>query len=296
MIKQTTTPEPKGALLIGFLAFTIWGFLPLFLKQMHNVSSWVIVSERVLWTIPWALGISVALSGFSSLKTNRRAVFYLALSGVAIGLNWTIYTWAVAHDRIMEAAFGYFINPLMNIALGILIFKERLAPIKYVAIGLATLAVLYQGIATHHFPFVGLSLAALFSIYALIRKQIVIGPAAGLFWESLLISPFAIMGIVYLHKTGVPILGASKIDPIWLALTGPATAIPLTLFSYAARHLKMTSIGMLQYIAPSIGFVISIMYGEHFGIHQAITFGLIWAGLALYSWAEYKNSLMVQTK
>lgn len=285
---QNDKPEAKGDILITLGAFLLWGFLPLYIKQMDDVSPWVIVCSRVLWTIPWAIGIAIISNGISSIKTPIRNLKFLALSGACISLNWTLYTWCVANDLIMETALGYFINPLMNVALGIFVFKEKLAPIKIIAIGLAGVAVVYQSIAAHHFPLYGLVLAVLFSAYALIRKKVVIAPAAGLFWEALFVSPFAIIGLAYLHNHSVPIFGNSHLDFFWLLCTGPATAIPLTLFAYGARRLKMTTLGMLQYIAPSIVLLISIFYGEHFGIHQIITFGLIWAGLGLYSWAEFK--------
>lgn len=291
MTSENTHQEAKGALLITLCAFLLWGFLPLYLKQMHDISPWAIVGWRVIWTVPWAIGIAIFVNGFSSLKTSPKNLAFLALSGLCISGNWTIYTWCVANGLIMETALGYFINPLMNVAIGIFVFKEKLAPIKLLAVGLAGLAVVYQSIAVHHFPLYGLILAALFTCYALIRKKVIIAPAAGLFWESLVVAPFAIAALIMLNKNGVAILGQGHKDFILLLFTGPATAIPLTLFAFGARRLKMTTLGMLQYIAPSIVLIISLFYGERFGIHQAITFGLIWGGLALYSWAEFKGAI-----
>lgn len=290
MTNNNQEQENKSALLITLGAFLIWGFLPLYIKQMDNVSPWVIVCSRVLWTIPWALGIVYFVEGLKSIQTSKHNLMFLGLSGLCISLNWTLYTWCVSENLIMETALGYFVNPLMNVAIGIFIFKEKLAPIKIIAISLAGCAVIYQSIMAHHFPLYGLVLAALFSAYALIRKKIVITPAAGLFWEALMVSPFAIIGLILLAKNNIPIFGETKLDLFWLLCTGPATAIPLTLFAFGARRLKMTTLGMLQYIAPSIVLFISIMYGEPFGIHQAITFGLIWAGLGLYSLAEFKGT------
>lgn len=291
MTDNINEKESSSALLITLGAFLLWGFLPLFIKQMDNISPWVIVCSRILWTIPWAVGITIFfIGGIGAIKTSKHNLLFLALSGACISLNWTLYTWCVSENLIMETALGYFVNPLMNVAIGIFIFKEKLSTIKILAISFAGFAVIYQSIMAHHFPLYGLVLAALFSAYALIRKKIVISPAAGLFWEALFVSPFAIFGLFMLAKNNVPIFGSTNLDLFWLLCTGPATAIPLTLFAFGARRLKMTTLGMLQYIAPTIVLLISILYGEKFGIHQAITFGLIWAGLGLYSWAEFKPS------
>ena len=257
------------------------------MKQMKDVSPWVITCSRILWTVPWAFAFGIFASNLSAFKIPFSSIKFLALSGLAIGLNWTIYTWMVAHDMIMEASLGYFVNPLMNVALGIFMFKEKLGKLKIFAISLAGIAVAYQSIMNHHFPVLGLALAALFTTYSVIRKKVVVEPAVGLFWESLAISPIAIIGFIFLAQHNVPIFGPKLSDSLWLLLTGPATAIPLTLFAFGARHLKMTTLGMLQYVAPSLVFIMSLFYGEKFDAHQAVTFSLIWGGLALYSWAEF---------
>ncbi len=279
--------EPRGAFFIALGAFLLWGFLPIYLKSMHETSPWVIVCARIIWTIPWALLIALFFDGFASIKVSKRTLFFLALSGAFISGNWTLYTWSVNNGMIMEAALGYFINPLMNIAVGIFVFKEKLEPVKIAAVAMAAIAVLYQSIMAHHIPIVGLVLAASFTVYALIRKQVQVSAGAGLFWEAVCVSPFAIIALFIFHKSGIEIFGARPNDGYLLLLAGPFTAIPLAMFSYGARRLKMSTIGMLQYIAPSIVFVISLLYGESFNIHKAITFALIWSGLALYSWAEF---------
>lgn len=279
--------EPRGAFFIALGAFLMWGFLPIYLKSMHETSPWVIVCARIIWTIPWAFMIAAFFDGISSIKVSKRTLLFLALSGAFISGNWTLYTWSVNNGMIMEAALGYFINPLMNIAVGILVFKEKLEPLKIAAVGMAAIAVLYQSIMAHHFPLIGLVLAASFTVYALIRKQVKVSAGAGLFWEAVSVAPIAFIALYFLDKENVAIFGARPIDGILLLLAGPFTAIPLAMFSYGARRLKMSTIGMLQYVAPSIVFVISLLYGESFNIHKAITFALIWAGLGIYSWAEF---------
>ena len=280
--------EPTTALLIGLSAYVIWGFLPLYLKQMQEVSPWVITANRILWTIPWAAGLALVFHGKKYFRINYHTFFMLSLSAFFIGANWTIYAWAVSNNQIMETALGYYINPLMNVGLGMLFFGEKLNRIKTLAIFLAALGVLNQIIVAQHFPVLGLSLAALFAGYGLVRKKVAVAPAVGLFWESLALAPFAALGLWFMGQNGVPVFGASKADKFWLLLAGPLTAVPLILFAFGARNLRLATIGMLQYIAPSIAFCISIFYGEAFGISHAITFALIWAGLAVYTWDEFR--------
>lgn len=286
---DTETKEPTSALLLGLLAFVIWGFLPLYIRQMQGVSPWVITCSRILWTLPWAFFISLLTSGYKGLKISINSFKYLALSGFLIGMNWTIYTYMVSNKMIMEASLGYFVNPLMNIALGVILFHEKLGKLKIFAITMAGFAVVYQSYVTHHIPVWGLALAVLFSLYSLIRKKVAVAPAVGLFWESVAIAPIAIVGMTYLNGKNIPLTGTSLSDSLWLLLSGPMTAVPLILFAVGARHLKLSTLGMLQFVAPSLVFIISLFYGEIFDIHKAITFGLIWGALALYIWADFFN-------
>lgn len=280
--------EPTTALLIGLSAYLIWGFLPLYLKQMQGVSPWVITANRILWTIPWAAGLAVVFHGKTYFRISYHTFFMLSLSAFFIGANWTIYAWAVSNNQIMETALGYFINPLMNVGLGMLFFGEKLSRVKALAIALAALGVLNQIIVAQHFPVLGLSLAALFAGYGLVRKKVAVAPAVGLFWESLALVPFAALGLFFMAQKGVAVFGASNSDKFWLFLAGPATAVPLILFAFGARNLRLATIGMLQYTAPSIAFCISLFYGEPFGVSHAITFALIWAGLGIYTWDEFR--------
>lgn len=276
-------------LLSALGAFLIWGFLPVYLHQLQNVSPWVITANRVLWTVPWALIVLKLAGSNTSVFTNWRNVAWLSISAACIGGNWTIYVLMVNWKMIEEAALGYFINPLINVFFGMIIFKEKLSKTKAFAVALAGLGVVYLGVASGHFPFFGLCLGLLFALYAVVRKKVVIAPAAGLFWESLLLSPLGLVSLFILNKNGQPPLGATSNEAFLLLLSGPITAIPLIMFAYGARFLKLTTIGMLQYIAPTIVFFLSLYYGEPFGINQAICFGLIWFALAIYSTAEFRS-------
>jgi len=281
--------EPRTALMVALSAYIIWGFLPIYLKQLHEVSPWVITCNRILWTIPWAAGLALIFHGKQYFRITFGTFFWLLLSAIFIGANWTVYAWAVAKNHIMETALGYYITPMLNVGMGMLFFGEKLSGTKAIAIALAALGVLNQIIIAGHFPFLGLSLAALFAGYGMIRKKVVVAPAVGLFWESLALAPIALAGLWFLAQNGDQVFGASRAENFWLFVAGPATAVPLILFAFGARNLRMVTIGMLQYIAPSIAFCTSIFYGEHFGLSHAVTFSLVWIGLALFTFDELRR-------
>lgn len=281
--------EPIIPLFLALSGYIIWGFMPLYLKQLDQVSPWIITANRVLWTLPWACLFAVIIHGRHSIIVSRKTIALLLMSALFIGSNWTIYAWCIVNGRIMETALGYFINPLMNVFVGALFFKEKIDKTKFFALLLAFSGVAYQAISVGHLPILGLLLAALFVGYSIIRKQVIVAPAAGLFWESLLLLPLAVTALFLLSKSGLEIHGANPKENILLLAAGPITAVPLILFAFGARALKLMTLGMLQYIAPTIVLFISVYYGESFDLNKMITFGLIWAGLLLYSFAEFRR-------
>lgn len=281
--------EPKSALMIGISAFLLWGFMPAFIRQMNDVSPWVITANRILWTTPWALGLALIFHGANRIKIDLKSFGYLTISALMIGSNWTIFAWAVSQNHIMETALGYFINPLINVVFAMLIFGEKLDKWKILALFIATIAVINQAVMAHHVPIIGIALALLFSGYGIVRKKVAVPPATGLFWESLALAPFAAIGLYFLAKHGVSPIGNTKPDHFWLLLTGPATAAPLILYAFGARNLKFSTLAMLQYIGPTISFFISLAYGEAFTINHAVTFSLIWLALGVYTWADMKK-------
>ncbi len=291
IMENTIKPqrEPIVPLLLALSGYIIWGFMPLYLKQLSEVSPWVITANRVLWTLPWACLFAILIHGRNSISVSKKTVMTLLLSAVFIGTNWTIYAWCIVNGRIMETALGYFINPLMNVFVGVLFFKEKIDKTKFFALLLAFSGVAYQTIAAHHLPVLGLLLAGLFVGYSIVRKQVVVAPAAGLFWESLLLFPLAAIALFMLSKSGLEVHGANPKENILLLAAGPITAVPLILFAFGARALKLMTLGMLQYIAPTIVLIISIYYGEVFDLNRMITFGLIWAGLLIYTWSEFRR-------
>ncbi len=286
---MTQEKEPLSGYIYALSAFTMWGFLPLYMVQMLNISPWVISFDRMIMATIAAAIIGLIFNGKPAFRVSGNTLLWLGFSAICIGVNWTIFAYGISKKMLMEAALGYFINPLVSVIFGIIFFKEKMDKYRIIAIGLACVGVLNLIISADHFPIFALSLAVTFAAYGALRKKTIVDPAIGLFYEGLLLIPIAFIGLYFCAKHSLPILGHTKLDMFWLFMSGPFTAIPLTLFSYGARRLKLSTIGMLQYIAPSIGLIISIIYGEHFGIKQAITFGFIWAGLAVYSGSELKK-------
>lgn len=281
----------RNALLAALGAYGLWGMLPLILQLFAGMSPWLITAQRVLWTIPCALLIGrVAAGSWGALKVPPRALGMLSVTALLIGGNWVLYIWAIDNDRVIESSLGYFINPLINVALGVVLFSEKLNRLQVVAIGLALLGVLNQTVMVGQFPYVALGLALSFAAYGYFRKVMPVAPATGLMWETIILSPLAVAVLVYLAQGGMDITGGSGWKQTLLALSGPVTAIPLILFALAARGLPMTTLGLMQYIAPSLQFATGILLGEAFTAGHAITFALIWTGLVLYSISAVRSA------
>ena len=287
-------PDPavrRNALLAALGAYGLWGMLPLILQLFAGMSPWLITAQRVLWTIPCALLIGrIAAGSWSVLKVPPKALAMLSVTALLIGGNWVLYIWAIDNDRVIESSLGYFINPLINVALGVVLFSEKLNRLQMLAIGLAVLGVLNQTVLVGQFPYVALGLALSFAAYGYFRKVMPVAPATGLMWETIILAPLAVAVLVYLARGGVDITGGSSWTQTLLALSGPVTAVPLILFALAARGLPMTTLGLLQYIAPSLQFATGIVLGEAFTPGHAITFGLIWSGLVLYSISAVRSA------
>jgi chloramphenicol-sensitive protein RarD len=279
---------PPKAIASAFGAYFLWGLLPAFLALFHTLPALQVVAWRIVWTVPWALGLAALMAGWSSLRADRATLARLALSGLLIGANWMIYVWAVGQGRVVETSLGYFINPLINVAFGVVLFREKLGRLQMLALGLAALGVLNQTVMVGAFPWVALALAVSFALYGLVRKTTVVAPAAGLFWEAMLLAPLAVGTLVMLAGQGHPVAGADTRMALLLMLTGPATAIPLILFAAGARHLPFATLGLLQYVAPTLQFTTGILMGEPFTSAHAITFALIWSGLVVYTYASLR--------
>ena len=286
-----TTPSPKsGDSLAGFgyavSAYLIWGFMPLYMKMLTHVPPVEVVANRVLWSVPIA-GLVLIVMGRTgdlvrALKTPRM-IGMAALTAALISVNWGVYVWAIANDRALDAALGYYINPLFSVALGALILREALHPAQWVAVGLAAIAVAILTFSAGVVPWVALVLMLTFGIYGFLRKTLPIGPNQGFLLEVILLAPAALAYLAWLGPSGQFFAGSWQ-DAALLIGTGAITAIPLMLYANGAKGLRLSTMGILQYIAPTMIFLIAVfIFDEPFGPARAVAFPMIWAALILYT-------------
>lgn len=279
--------ELRLGLACGLAAYALWGLFPLYLKQLAPTDPAEIVAHRILWSVPFgAFVLSLRGQWRETLAAVKswRVVAWLALAAVLISVNWLVYVWAVAHDRVLQASLGYYINPLIFIATGVVVLKERLSRLQIAAVILAGAGVSALTFGGGVFPWPSFILALSFTAYGYVRKTTPVGAMPGLFIETVLLSPFALLFLMWMQSTGALMLGhhSLRLD-VLLFMAGPATVIPLVLFALAARRLTLTTIGFLQYIGPTGQFLLGLYYGEAFTPAHAVCFGLIWTALALIS-------------
>lgn len=293
MAPSATASGSRPALAAGVLAYIWWGFMPLYfvLAEHFGLPELEVVLHRVLWSVPCALALVLAARQHGeliALLRKPRVLGLLALSAGAIFTNWTIYVWAVAEHRTLEASLGYYINPLMNMAVGAVLLRERISPAGRVAIGLAVVGVLLQTLALGHLPLVSLGLATSFCIYGFIRKQAPVSAQTGLFVETALLAIPGAAAMAWLSAKGAQILPHDPITLLVAMAAGPVTVVPLALFAWAARRLPMVSLGFLQFIAPTLLFGLGVAMGEAFTPLRAVSFVFIWAGVAVFAYGAWK--------
>lgn len=277
-----------SGLAVGIGAYLMWGFLPLLFDLLRHVGATTLVAHRTLWSLLF-VGVILILAGRTAevraVLRDRASTMRMGIAALFLAVNWLIYVYAVETSQVLEASFGYFINPLVNVAFGMVLLGERLNRVQAVAIAIATIGIAIQAAGLGSFPFIAVSLAVTFAIYGYLRKTAKASSAAGLFVETLLLSPIA---LAYLAITMASEGSLGPLTDPWtlflLVLTGPGTAVPLLLFAYAVQRLRLTTIGMLQYIAPSIAFVLAlVVFGEHLNATRLVSFGLIWLSLVIYT-------------
>lgn len=277
----------KGIFLAGS-AYIVWGLFPLYFKALQSVPSLEILIHRMLWSLLFLAGVLAWRQQWSWLSAVRRQPKVIAgftLSALLLSSNWFIYIWAVNDGHVVDASLGYFITPLVNILIGSAVLRERLRPGQWLAVAFATLGVAWLTWQTGHLPWVALALAITFGTYGLLRKTSSLGALEGLSLETILLFPFAFAYLAWLtlHGQNAFLVQDSHMQ-ILLALSGPITAIPLLLFAAGARRIPMTTLGLLQYIAPSVQLLLGIwVFHEAFDQHKLLGFIAIWAALLVYS-------------
>jgi chloramphenicol-sensitive protein RarD len=266
--------------------------LPLYIHFLRDVPALQLLAHRVLWSLGMLLVLMFALRRVGPmLKAARgRTLLYLLASTVMIGINWIVYIWSVQNDHVLEASLGYFINPLVNIGLGMLVLGERLRRVQWIAITIAAAGVLVMA-ASGSALWISLTLAVSFGLYGLIRKIAAIDALGGLTMETLLLAPFCAAVMLQAGSAGTSAWGQSLPLNLMLVLAGIVTAIPLLMFAAAARRMPYSTLGLLQYIAPTLQFLLAVLlFGEALHTAHIVTFTLIWAGCALYAWDMLRAS------
>ena len=287
---QKKIDDAGVGLLSGILAYTFWGFFPIYFKITQEADPMEILSHRIAWSVPFALIIIVIRKQWHEISTALRKpklLVTLFLSAIALSINWGVFIFAVQNDQIFQASLGYFINPLMYILIGVLVFKEKLSVFQNFSILLAFIGVFVLALYGGVFPYISLILAVSFSIYGVIRKQADISSIPGLIIETTILFIPAGLFIAWLASSNNLTFGNAPKITILLILAGPLTVLPLWAFTIAAKKLKLTTLGMLQYIGPTGQFILAMYYGENFTLAHAICFGFIWLGIILYSYDSY---------
>lgn len=289
-----TGDSPRG-FAFALTAYVLWGFLPFFMKAVAHIPASEVVAHRIIWSVPLAGLVLIWLGRTSEIKVALRSPRMIAmatLTAVLITINWGIYVWAIGAGRAIETALGYYINPLFSIFLGAVLLKEKLDRAQIVAIVLAAVAVAILAFDAGGLPWVSLSLCMSWGFYAFCRKALPIGPNQGFFLEVLILSVPAIGYVIWLESTGQGHFGDTGMaDVLWLLSCGLVTAIPLMIYANGAKLLRLSTIGIMQYIAPTMIFIIAVFaFGEPFGTTKLIAFVFIWAALFIYSGSMLRSA------
>lgn len=275
----------KGIIAAG-TAFTLWGVFPAYLRLMQQVPPLEILSHRVLWSVVLLLailGLRRQWDWVATVRARPRIGLSFVASAAMLGTNWVVYIWSVNAGHVIDASLGYFITPLFNVLFGIAL-GERLRPVQWLSVLLAAGGVLWLTVSAGALPWIGLVIAVTFSLYGVIRKTASLGALEGLSVETLVMLPVATAFLLLPGSGSSHAFGTETTITALLLSAGPVTAVPLLLFAYGARRIPLSVVGLLQYIGPSIQLMLGVwLYGEPFGGARLLGFGLIWAGLALYS-------------
>lgn len=280
--------NPRRGYLLGITAYTIWGLFPLYFKAVSQVPALEIIVHRVLWSALFGALMLLVWKHprwLAELRENPKRFAVLVCSGALIAGNWLTYVWAVNNGHMLDASLGYYINPLINVLLGMVLLGERLRRLQWLAVALASIGVAQQLWLAGHVPWISLALALSFAFYGLIRKQAPVAALPGLVVETWLLVPFAI-GWLLISPDALsrqPEFWSST-QWLWLAAAGPVTLVPLLCFNAAARHLPYAALGFLQYVAPTLVLLQAVLlFGEHLSSTTLAAFGFIWAALVVYS-------------
>ena len=291
---STLDKTAREGVIAGLAAYLMWGVLPVYFMTVAAVEPTEVLVHRIIWAVPFGGLILTLRHQWPEVwraLTHRRMLGWLSISTLFIGMNWFVYIWAIQDGRILETSLGYYINPLTNILVGVWLFGERLRRFQMVAVTLAAIGVLVLTISAGEVPWVALFLAVSFTVYAAIRKRVVIGGMPGLFVETVLLLPLALIWFGYLYSSSQMVFASGTGSmTFWLVMAGPITVLPLLCFALAARRVTLTTIGFMQFLAPTLQFGTGIYYGETLTTAHLICFTFIWSAVAFFIYDALKTA------
>lgn len=274
--------------------YAFWGLTVIFYKQLTHVPPYEVLAHRTLWSVVLTVGLIFLFkrrAAFFTALTNKRLLLTLTATSLIIGTNWFVFIYSINEERVLETSLGYYINPLISVLIGVAFLSEKLTRPQIAAVVLAAIGVIVMTIDFGAVPWISLFLAVTFAIYGYLRKITNVEPLEGLSIEVIILLPFAIGYLVFMESTqGTALIHEGGWTVFLLILAGPMTVIPLFLFNYGAQRIRLATLGLMQYLAPTVQLVIAVwMYGEALTDTHLVTFGLIWAGLALFSWDTWRR-------
>jgi chloramphenicol-sensitive protein RarD len=283
--RRTPAQHSRTGLALGLGAYALWGVLPLYFKAVAAVAPFDIVAHRVLWSLPFLallIGLSRGWPKVAAAAAQRRTLSMLVVTATLIGGNWLLYVYAVNSGHMLAASFGYYLNPLANVLLGRFVLNEKLNRLQWIAVAIASAGISVLAAGALGQLWISLTLCATFATYGLLRKIVPADAITGLGIETLILLPVALLWVAWRHSVGVPVMGTSALLTGLLLLAGIVSTTPLLLFTAASKRLPYSTLGMLQFIAPTLQFLIAILYGERLRTAHLIAFPAIWIALGLY--------------
>ena len=280
----------KKGILYGIGAYVLWGFFPIYWKFLHQVPALQVIGHRIGWSFIVLIIFILATKQWQAFRTaafNRKIIGMYVVAGVLLSINWLVYVWGVNAGFVVETSLGYFINPLLSILLGVIFLHERLRPAQWIPVALAALGVVYLTFVYGHLPWIALSLAFSFGFYGLVKKLAPLGSLYGLTLETAMVLPIALLYLIFVevNGTGGFLHDGVRVD-LFLVGAGIVTTIPLLMFASAAKQIPLTMLGILQYIAPTLQFLLGVfLYKEPFDHSHLIGFGIVWIALIIF-WVE----------
>ena len=287
MVSTEARDDTRDGVISALICYLIWGLLPIYFIFVSAVAPLEVLLHRIVWAVPFGALIIFSRRQWPEVKralTHRAMLFWLAVAAVFIAINWYVYIYAIQNNQIFQGSLGYYINPLVYVVIGVMFLGERLRALQTAAVVIAAIGVLVLTFSGGQFPTIALTLAFSFSVYGVIRKRIVIGAMPGLFVEIILLLPIAMAWLGWMIYTGQSAFGSEGVGiTTLLVLAGPITVVPLLFFALAARRLPLSTIGFMQFLAPTLQFCVGLYYGEQLSVAHMICFACIWVAVILFS-------------